>query len=73
MYGEAQKDLETACRALNLPLHSFQWNESMIETGLKRDSLYLVRPDGYIAAASLEQDTSNLRTLLERFHLRFQT
>jgi 2-polyprenyl-6-methoxyphenol hydroxylase-like FAD-dependent oxidoreductase len=73
VYGEAQKDLETECRALNLPLHSFQWNEGMKETGLKRDSLYLVRPDGYIAVASSEQDASNLRTLLERFHLRFQT
>ncbi len=45
----------------------------MKETGLKRDSLYLVRPDGYIAVASSEQDTSNLRTFVERFHLRFKT
>ena len=56
------RDLETACRELNLPLHSFQWNEGLKETGLKRDALYLVRPDGYIALASLKQDASNLRT-----------
>ena len=44
----------------------------MKETGLKRDALYLVRPDGYIALASSEQSASNLRTFVERFHLRFQ-
>ena len=73
VYGEAQRDLESECRALNLPLHSFQWNESMKETGLKRDSLYLVRPDGYIALASSEQDARRFKTFVERFHLRFQT
>ncbi len=73
VYGEAHGDLEAACRELNLPLHSFPWNDGMKETGLKRDSLYLVRPDGYIAVASSEQDTSQLRVFAERFHLRFQT
>ena len=73
VYGEAQRGLETECRALNLPLHSFPWREKLKETGLKRDSLYLVRPDGYIAVASADQDTSKLRTLIEQFHLRFQT
>jgi hypothetical protein len=32
----------------------------------------VVRPDGYIALASSEQDASNLRIFVERFHLRFQ-
>lgn len=72
VYGKAGRDLETACRELHLPLHSFQWSESLVETGLKQDALYLVRPDGYIALASLKQDASNLRTFGERFHLRFQ-
>jgi hypothetical protein len=73
VYGETKKDLESECRALHLPLHSFQWNDGMKETGLKRDSLYLVRPDGYIGVASSEQDASNLKAFVERFHLRFQT
>jgi hypothetical protein len=72
VYGEVDKDLETACRELRLPLHSFAWRDSIKDTGLKRDALYLVRPDGYIALASFEQSVSKLRTFVEHFHLRFQ-
>jgi 2-polyprenyl-6-methoxyphenol hydroxylase-like FAD-dependent oxidoreductase len=72
VYGETDRDLEIACQELHLPLHSFPWNDGIRETGLKRNALYLVRPDGYIALASSEQDASNLRTFVERFHLRFQ-
>ena len=72
VYGEADKDFQTACRELRLPLHTFPWNDSIKDTGLNRDALYLVRPDGYIALASFEQKVSKLRTFIEQFHLRFQ-
>lgn len=54
VYGEVDQDLETACRELHPPLHVFSWNEGTKDAGLKRDALYLVRPDGYIALASFE-------------------
>jgi 2-polyprenyl-6-methoxyphenol hydroxylase-like FAD-dependent oxidoreductase len=41
VYGKAHSDLETACRELQLPLDSFQWNDGIRETGLKRNALYL--------------------------------
>ena len=72
VYGEADKDLETACRELHLPLHAFAWSDSAKDAGLKRDALYLVRPDGYVALASSEQSVSKLRTFVEQFHLRFE-
>ena len=72
VYGEADTDLETACRELDLPLHVFAWSESAKDAGLKRDAAYLIRPDGYVALASFEQSVSKLRTFVERFHLRFQ-
>ena len=72
VYGEVDKDLEIVCRELHLPLHSFAWSDGVKDAGLKRDALYLVRPDGYIALASLEQSVSKLRTFVEQFHLRFQ-
>ena len=72
VYGEVDKDLETACRELHLPLHAFALSDSAKDAGLKRDALYLVRPDGYIALASFEQSASKLRTFVEQFHLRFQ-
>ena len=72
VYGQADKDLEDACRELHLPLHVFSECDAAKATGLKPDALYLVRPDGYIALASLEQSVSKLRTFVEQFQLRFQ-
>jgi 2-polyprenyl-6-methoxyphenol hydroxylase-like FAD-dependent oxidoreductase len=71
VYGEVERDLETACRELSLPLHAFAWSESAKNAGLQRDALYLVRPDGYVALASSEQDVSKLKEFVERFHLAF--
>jgi hypothetical protein len=71
VYGEVDKDLETACGQLHLSLHAFAWSESTKDAGLKRNALYLVRPDGYIALASFEQSASKLRTFAEQFQLRF--
>ena len=34
-----------------LPLHVFPWRREMSRTGLQRNALYLVRPDGYVAFA----------------------
>jgi hypothetical protein len=34
-----------------LPLHVFPWREEMARTGLERDAVYLVRPDGYVGLA----------------------
>jgi 2-polyprenyl-6-methoxyphenol hydroxylase-like FAD-dependent oxidoreductase len=72
VYGEADQALQVACRELRLPLHVFMWSDSAKEAGIKRDSLCLVRPDGYVAFASSEQNVNALRSFVERFHLRFQ-
>jgi hypothetical protein len=73
VYGEVDKDVETVCRQFRLPLHGFAWNNGTADAGLKRDALYLVRPDGYIALASFEQSVSRLKTFVEQFNLRFQS
>jgi len=70
-YGEVNKNIETLCRELHLPLHVFAWSDRTKETGLQRDALYLVRPDGYVALASAEQNLGELKAFLERFNLRF--
>ena len=72
VYGEVDKDFEAGCRKLGLALHAFPWNDSAKDAGLKQDALYLVRPDGYVALASMEQSMSKLRAFAEGFQLRFQ-
>jgi hypothetical protein len=44
----------------------------MKDAGLKRDALYFVRPDDYVALASSVQSLSKVSTFVEQFQLRFQ-
>jgi 2-polyprenyl-6-methoxyphenol hydroxylase-like FAD-dependent oxidoreductase len=49
VYGDAAPEIEAVCRERKLPLHLFPWRQEMSRTGLQRNALYLVRPDGYVA------------------------
>jgi 2-polyprenyl-6-methoxyphenol hydroxylase-like FAD-dependent oxidoreductase len=51
IYGNARGGLAEACAELQLPLHEFGWRQGMRRAGLRRNALYLVRPDGYVALA----------------------
>jgi len=51
VYGEAAPDIQAVCDERELPLHIFAWRREMRANGLRRNALYLVRPDGYVALA----------------------
>ena len=51
VYGDASRELPTVCEERKLPLHVFPWRPEMVQTGLRRNAVYLVRPDGYVALA----------------------
>jgi 2-polyprenyl-6-methoxyphenol hydroxylase-like FAD-dependent oxidoreductase len=51
VYGDAAPEIATVCHERKLPLHVFPWRQEMSQTGLERNALYLVRPDGYVAFA----------------------
>jgi hypothetical protein len=51
VYGDATRSIQTACAERELPLHLFPWRPAMGRAGLRRNALYLVRPDGYVALA----------------------
>jgi 2-polyprenyl-6-methoxyphenol hydroxylase-like FAD-dependent oxidoreductase len=51
VYGEATADVRSACEARQLPLHVFPWTDATARAGLRRDAVYLLRPDGYVALA----------------------
>lgn len=72
VYGDARESLRIACHELNLPLHPFEWTAAAKDAGIKRDALYVIRPDGYVALASAEQDVDQLKSYVDRFQLRFE-
>ncbi|MGA2549760.1 MAG: FAD-dependent monooxygenase [Burkholderiaceae bacterium] len=51
VYGEATPALRTACLEQCCPLYTFTWQSAMSGMGLRRNALYLVRPDGYVGLA----------------------
>ena len=71
VYGETGESLATACRELNLSVHTFPWTETAKNAGLQRDAVYLVRPDGYVALASPQQSVTRLKAFVHHLHLRF--
>ncbi|MFY4775778.1 FAD-dependent monooxygenase [Metabacillus sp. RGM 3146] len=69
VYGEAKESLKECAADSNISLHEFPWAEGMGDTGLKRNSLYLIRPDGYIALTEAGQDVGKLRQYLSKFKI----
>ena len=51
VYGRAASEIQAVCDRRTLPLHVFVWRPEMDRAGLRRNAVYLVRPDGYVALA----------------------
>ncbi|MCD7034101.1 FAD-dependent monooxygenase [Metabacillus sp. GX 13764] len=69
VYGTAKEPLKETAAALGLRLHEFPWNKEAENSGLMRDALYLVRPDGYVSLALAEQDAEKLQIYMEKHAL----
>jgi hypothetical protein len=65
VYGEASAEIRTACDRRKLPLRVFAWSPAMGRAGLRRDAVYLVRPDGYIALADSAGSAKALAAYLD--------
>ncbi len=64
VYGRAQPMIESLCRERGLPLHVFAWHASMHASGLERDAVYVVRPDGYVGFAAERRHAQAVRPYL---------
>jgi 2-polyprenyl-6-methoxyphenol hydroxylase-like FAD-dependent oxidoreductase len=64
VYGEAAPEVRAFSLEQKLPLHVFPWRAEMKRSGLRRDALYLVRPDGYVAVAVDRNCAETVRSYL---------
>ena len=69
VYGEISAHLKSVCIDHGIPIHVFPWQPEMTQTGLQRDAIYLVRPDGYVAFANAESDEAALETYLSKHNI----
>jgi hypothetical protein len=64
VYGDAASEVQTLCDGRKLPLHVFPWRPEVGQTGLRRNAVYLVRPDGYVALADPEGSAAAVSSYL---------
>jgi 2-polyprenyl-6-methoxyphenol hydroxylase-like FAD-dependent oxidoreductase len=65
VYGEAAPEITAACRERHLALHVFPWRAALRRRGLRRDAVYLVRPDGHVALADPTARAATLAAYLD--------
>lgn len=69
VYGAVDTELRIMAARLGLPIHGFEWSAAAEQAGLKRDALYLIRPDGHVALAAENQDCAQLAEYVGRWKL----
>ncbi len=57
--------LQAACAERALPLHVFPWRPAMGRAGLRRNAVYLIRPDGYVAFADAGGGSAAMTSYLD--------
>jgi 2-polyprenyl-6-methoxyphenol hydroxylase-like FAD-dependent oxidoreductase len=71
VFGQVDDRLRNACAKWGLALHGFAWTTTARREGLAKDAVYLIRPDGYVAYASNNQDPLAIKQQLLRFKISF--
>jgi 2-polyprenyl-6-methoxyphenol hydroxylase-like FAD-dependent oxidoreductase len=65
VYGDSTPEIHAVCDGRKLPLHVFPWNPEMRRAGVRRNAVYLVRPDGYVALADPEGSATAVTSYLD--------
>ena len=65
VYGDTTPAIRAVCGERKLPLHVFPWRPAMGRAGLRRDAVYLVRPDGHVALADPAASAQTIKSYLD--------
>ena len=65
VYGEATDELKRICSDRALPLHVFRWQSGMERAGLRRNAVYLLRPDGYVGLVESRSTVARVTSYLD--------
>ncbi len=65
VYGDVSPDIHGLCDQRKLALRVFPWRSEMRRAGLRRNAVYLVRHDGYVALADPERSATAVASYLD--------
>ena len=69
VYGAAKVELNAWCKRRDIRLQIYPWQPTFHEVGLREDSLYLIRPDTYVALAEDAQNVAAVERFLDRIRV----
>jgi 2-polyprenyl-6-methoxyphenol hydroxylase-like FAD-dependent oxidoreductase len=70
VYGRLSANFHDQLKSLTLPYYVFPWNGSAAKAGLTENTVYVIRPDGYIGLNEETQDLGSLKKYLDQFGIR---
>jgi hypothetical protein len=66
VYGVPGPELQALSDRRKIPLHVFAWQAAMKNAGLRKNAVYLVRPDGYIGLADAQGRAAAISAYLDK-------
>ena len=69
VYGRTAGDLPAWCDRKGLTLSVYEWSIRSKKAGFKKDAVYLVRPDGYVALVQPNLDIAALHRFLDPLYI----
>lgn len=69
VYGESTPALHQFANAFALPLYEEKWTTDMEKMGIVKNSVFLVRPDGYIAVADNQKNIHNIQSYIRDYRI----
>jgi hypothetical protein len=69
VYGAIKNEIEMLCSVRGLALHVYSWRSEMQEAGLRRDAVYVVRPDGYVGLVEPEGRATAVAAYLDAWQI----
>ncbi|MDB5272100.1 MAG: FAD-dependent oxidoreductase [Chitinophagaceae bacterium] len=67
VYGKTAAEVQHVCKERNIDLHVFKWSDEVKKVGLQQDTLYLIRPDGYIGWIQAQWNKNELFSYLDKW------
>jgi len=70
IYGTASASTEQLCDKQGFKLNVFPWNKATQKTGLKKNAIYIIRPDGHVGMVGTESGLEKIAAYCDRWGVR---